>query len=277
MKIFIDSADLSEIEYAYGSGIIDGVTTNPSLIKKAVNGLKEKGQKIDMKAYIEKMLKTARGTPVSLEVTETERGKMVAQGKDLFRIFNPIADNVCIKIPVNASFEGETGKEYEGIKAVKELSEAGIPVNCTLIFTPEQALLAAKAGARYVSPFAGRIDDLLRKKNNVKSEKTDYFPAEGMTDEKGMLKEGWDDNGVISGIDLVKKTVNILKRHNLKTEVIAASLRNTRQVRESALAGAHIATIPFSVIQMMLSHPKTEEGMKRFTEDIVPEYSDLTK
>lgn len=273
MKIFIDSADLEEIKHAYSSGIIDGVTTNPSLIKKAVSALKQKGEKIDMKGYIEKILMTAKGTPVSIEVTEFNYDNMVEEGKKLFKIFNTVANNVCVKIPVNPSFLDEKGRDYEGIKAVKALSKANIPVNCTLIFSPEQALLAAKAGASYVSPFAGRIDDLIRSKNNISFEKTNYFPAEGLRKEKKVL----DDNGIVSGIGLVSQIVEIFKKHNIKTEVLAASLRNSRQVREAALAGAHIATLPFNVIRELLVHNKTSEGMKKFTEDIVPEYADLTK
>ncbi|MCX6707329.1 MAG: transaldolase [Candidatus Woesearchaeota archaeon] len=273
MKIFIDSAKLDEIEHAYSSGIIDGVTTNPSLIKKAVEDLKKKGQEIDMRQYIESILRTAKGTPVSIEVTEYNYQGMVEQGKSLFRMFNPIANNVCIKIPVNTSFEAEHGREFEGIRAVKTLSAAGIPVNCTLIFTPEQALLAAKAGASFVSPFAGRIDDSIRKESGVIFSKSDYFPAEGIRNGKGML----DDNGIVSGIDLVRQIADIFRKQGIKSEVLAASLRNARQVREAALAGAHIATLPVDVIKELLSNRKTQEGMKSFTADIIPEYADLAK
>src|SRR3989344_1903603 len=273
MKIFIDSADIDEIEYAYSSGVIDGVTTNPSLIKKAAEKRKQKDNKIDMSKYINRILKTAKGTPVSIEVTEFKYNGMVEQGKKLFKMFNPVAKNVYIKIPVNPSFEGEQGKEFEGIRAIKTLSQAGIPVNCTLIFTPEQALLAAKAGARFVSPFAGRIDDYIRKSNSIAFDKSDYFPAMGWQAKNSVLQ----DNGIVSGIDLVAQIAEIFRRHNIKAEVLAASLRNTRQVREAALAGAHIATLPFEVIKDLLSHYKTQEGMKSFTADIIPEYVGLTK
>lgn len=269
MKIFIDSAKLNEITEAYGSGILDGVTTNPSLIKKAAEDLKNKGEQVNMEDYIKKILKTAENTSVSLEVTESACDKMIEQGKALFKKFNPTAKNVYIKIPVNPSFEGEKGREFEGLKAIKALTKDGIPVNCTLIFTPEQALLAAKAGAKIVSPFAGRIDDLIRASNNISFEKSDYFPHQG--------KDDLNDNGIVSGIDLVLKIKQIFKNYNIKTEILAASIRNTRQVREAALAGADIATLPFPIIKELLNHVKTKEGIKTFTQDAVPEYIELTK
>ncbi len=273
MKIFIDSARLDEIEQAYSYGIIDGVTTNPSLLKKAVKNLQEKGEDITIENYIKKILKVAKGTPVSLEVTECSAKGMVSQSKKLFKFFNPVANNVYIKIPVNPSFSEKDGTDFDGIKAIKELSKAKIPVNCTLIFTPEQALLAAKAGAKFVSPFAGRIDDFIRKNNNIKFDKTEYFPADGM-DENGEILH---DNGIVSGIDLVAQIVDIFSIYGFETEVLAASIRNSRQVREAALAGAHIATLPYDVIMNLLVHYKTQEGMKKFTEDIVPEYAEIMK
>jgi transaldolase len=273
MKIFVDSARLDEIEQAYSFGIIDGVTTNPSLLKKAVNKLQESGKNITIAEYLKKILKTAKGTPVSLEVTEFKQDKMIKQGKKLFKIFNPVANNVNIKIPVNPSFPNEEGRDFEGIQAIRTLSKAGIPVNCTLIFTPEQALLAAKAGATYVSPFAGRIDDFIRGNNDIPFEKSDYFPADGWEKNGDIL----EDDGIVSGIDLVAQIVEIFSIYNLKTEVIAASIRNTIQTREAALAGAHIATLPYGVIMDLLVHYKTKEGMKKFTDDIVPEYADITR
>ncbi|MBT3814587.1 transaldolase [Candidatus Woesearchaeota archaeon] len=269
MKVFIDSADLDEIKQAYEWGIADGVTTNPSLMKKAV----DKRKKINLKQYIDQILKIAKGTPVSLEVTETSAQGMITQGKKLYKLFNPVANNVYIKIPVNPAFKNADKTHFAGIEAIKALSKVNIPVNCTLIFTPEQALLAAKAGAAFVSPFAGRIDDFIQTNNKMKFNKTNYFPMEGK--EKG--KTTLNDNGIASGIDLVAQCVDILKNHGYKTEVLAASLRNTRQVREAALVGADISTLPFSVIQDMLKHPKTYEGMKNFTKDIVPDYVKLTK
>jgi transaldolase len=273
MKIFIDSARLDEIENAFNFGIVDGVTTNPSLLKKAVDKLQESGEKITIEEYLKKVLKAAKGTPVSLEVTELKQDKMIEQGKKLFKMFNPVANNVNIKIPVNPSFPDEEGRDFEGIQAVKSLSKAGIPVNCTLIFTPEQSLLAAKAGAKYVSPFAGRIDDYIRSNNKITFNKTDYFPEDGWEKNDEIL----DDNGIVSGIDLIAQIVDILTIYDLKTEVIAASIRNSRQVRESALVGADIATLPYGVIMQLLVHYKTKEGMKSFTDDIIPEYEDLTR
>ena len=167
MKIFLDSARLDEIKEAYSYGIIDGVTTDPSLIRKAVQAMEEKGNNPGMKKYIEAILRAASGTPVSLEVTEPHYEKMVAQAKSLYKMFNPIAKNVYIKIPINPSFPNEEDRDHEGIKAIRALKRANIPVNCTLIFTPEQALLAAKAGAKIVSPFAGRVDDLIRHNNGI--------------------------------------------------------------------------------------------------------------
>jgi len=273
MKIFIDSARLDEIEKAYSYGIIDGVTTNPSLLKKAVDKLQDSGKKITIADYLKKILKTAKGTPVSLEVTEFTQEKMVEQGKKLFKMFNPVANNVNIKIPVNPSFPKEKGRDFDGIQAVKMLSKVGIPVNCTLIFTPEQALLAAKAGAKFVSPFAGRIDDYIRSNNNISFKKTDYFPAEGWEKNGEIL----GDDGIVSGIDLVAQIVEIFSIYDFNTEVIAASIRNSLQVREAAQTGTHIATLPYSVIMELLIHYKTQEGMKKFTDDIVPEYADLTR
>ncbi|MBW2995375.1 transaldolase [Candidatus Woesearchaeota archaeon] len=263
MKIFIDTAKLSEIEEAYSLGVLDGVTTNPSLIKKAVT------EDINMPDYIKKILKTAKATPVSLEVTETSYEKMVDQAKALYKMFNPVANNVVIKIPVSTSFEKSN---FDGIKAVKALSKARIPVNCTLIFTPEQALMAAKAGAKFVSPFAGRVDDYIRTMNNIGFEKSDYFPSFGWRTDRLL-----EDNGIISGIDLVKQIAGIFRNYKIKSQVIAASLRNARQAREAALVGADIATLPLYVIKDMLKHYKTQEGMKKFTEDVVDEYANLVK
>jgi len=269
MKIFIDSADIDEIKQFYKWGIADGVTTNPSLLKKAVS----KRKNINLDEYIKEILKTAKGTPVSLEVTELKAEGMIAQGRTLFKRYNSVAKNVYIKIPVNPAFMDGDANHFDGIAAIRALAREKIPVNCTLIFTPEQALLAAKAGAAFVSPFAGRIDDLIRKREGMKFDKKDYFPMGGFSN-KGKVLE---DNGIVSGIDLVSQCVQILKRYGLKTEVLAASLRNPRQVREAALVGADISTLPFNVIRDMLKHEKTYEGMKNFTRDIVPDYVKLAK
>ena len=273
MRIFIDSADLDEIKQVYQWSIADGVTTNPSLMKKAVDKRKKYGEKINLQSYLTQILKIAKGTPVSLEVTETNAKGMIKQGKKLYQLFNKVAKNVYIKIPVNPAFKDEDPTHFDGIIAIKELAKENIPVNCTLIFTPEQALLAAKAGATFVSPFAGRVDDYIRKKNNIKFEKTENYPAEGV-EKKGNFMQ---DNGIVSGINLVEECVHVLKSYGLKTEVLAASLRNPQQVREAALVGADIATLPFEVIKKMLKHPKTYEGMQKFTEDIVQEYVKITK
>jgi transaldolase len=269
LKIFLDSANAEEIQKSYDWGIVDGVTTNPSLLKQAVESSKSK---VDLEIYIRTILKSAKGTPVSLEVTETDANKMFEQGKRLFKFFNHTAKNVVIKVPVNTALD-ENGNQFEGLRAIRLLAKEKIPVNATLIFTPEQALLAAKAGAKYVSPFAGRIDDYIRDQNKLKYGKNDYFPADG-----NKTLEIKDDNGIVSGIDLVAKCVEILKVHKFNNvEVIAASLRNTRQIREAALAGTHIATIPFSVIKDLAMHQKTFEGMKKFSADAaaVPEFANL--
>ena len=215
MKLFLDSAILEEIEYVYSMGVCDGVTMNPSLVKKAVDGLKAKGENTSLEDYINKALTIAKGTPVSLEVTELDAKGMVEQGTKIFEKFNPTAKNVYIKIPVSPSFPDKEGDEFDGLIAVKELHEAGIPINCTLIFTPEQALMAAKAGADFVSPFAGRIDDLIRKKIGKEFDKMGYYPSGGT--------ENFDDNGIVSGVDLVAQTVQIFQNYGLETEVLAAS------------------------------------------------------
>ncbi len=271
MKIFIDSADLDEIKQAYAWGVADGVTTNPSLLKMAVERRKSKSKKLDLKTYINQILEVAEGTPVSLEVTKTTAKTMIAQGKKLYKMFNPVANNVCIKIPVNPAFKEKDKTQFDGIAAIRELNKKGIPTNCTLVFTPEQALLAAKAGATFVSPFAGRIDDDLRTQASMKFDKTDYYPEDGL-EVDGQLHE---DQGVFSGIDLVAQCVDILQYYELDTEVLAASLRNPRQVREAALVGADVSTLPIGVIQDMLKHKQTYEGMAKFTADIVPEYEKL--
>jgi transaldolase len=272
MKIFIDSADIDEIKQAYAWGIADGVTTNPSLMKKAVDVRKKRGEKINLRSYINSILKVAKGTPVSLEVTETSAAGMIKQGKALYKMFNPVAKNVYIKIPINSAFS-EKDDQFAGIRVIKALTKLKIPTNCTLVFTTAQALLAAKAGASFISPFAGRIDDYIRTNNKIKFEKTDYWPAEGFVKNKKLL----NDHGIYSGVDLVYQINMVLKHYGFKSEVLAASLRNTQQVSECAKSGADIATLPLSVIREMLKHPKTYQGMAAFTKDIVPEYVKLTK
>ncbi|MFB6246453.1 MAG: transaldolase family protein [Candidatus Pacearchaeota archaeon] len=270
MKVFLDTANLEEIKEAKELGILDGVTTNPSLMKKEVERLKKKGKNINLEKYIKDILKTCKGKPVSLEVTTNTYEEMVKEGEKLYKKFNPIAKNVYIKIPSNPSFKENSGKEFEGLKAIRALSKKSIPINCTLIFTPEQALMAAKAGAKFVSPFAGRIDDFLRDKEKRKYEKHDYFPAFGDTNKKGQLLE---DNGIVSGVNLISEIKEIFEEHDIESEVLAASIRNPRQMRECALAGADIATCPYEVLKSSMEHKKTFEGMKKFTKDVVEEYA----
>tara|TARA_Y100000310_G_C20680315_1_gene815523 strand:- start:189 stop:1040 length:852 start_codon:yes stop_codon:yes gene_type:complete len=267
MKLFIDSADYEEIKQAYDWGIADGVTTNPSLMKKAVSKMKT-----NWNDYIKKILRRAKGTPVSLEVTSTDATGMIAEGKQLYKMFNKVAKNVVIKIPVNPALKEKDSTHFDGITAIRALTRSKIPVNCTLVFTPEQALLAAKAGASFVSPFAGRIDDLLREDCGTKFKKWDYYPAQGHAGEKIV----YNDNGIISGIDLVDKCVRVLKQYNMNTQVLAASVRNVRQVRESAIVGADIATIPLTVMKDLIAHPKTFDGMAKFNKDVVVDYAKLT-
>ncbi len=270
MKIFIDTANLNEIKQAFSWGIIDGVTTNPSLIKKAVKELNN----ISMENYLRELLKTVgKDCPVSLEVIGLTEKEMFNQAMTLYNKFNKVASNVVIKIPVNPSPKQESGTDYDGLKVISRLAEQGVPVNATLIMTPEQALLAAKAGAKYVSPFAGRIDDLIRTNAKIIFTKIDYYPAEG-TEHKGKTLS---DNGIVSGVHLVTSIAKIFKNYNIKTEIIAASLRNPRQVREVAEAGAHISTIPFNVIKEMVTHTKTYEGIRKFSDDIVLEYEEVFK
>ena len=271
MKIFLDSAEMEDIERAKEYGILDGVTTNPSLIKKAVLKRQEQGQDVDMKAYLCRMLELAGDVPVSLEVIGTKRNEMEKQGMFLYNQFNPIAGNLFVKIPVNPALQPDSASHYEGVETIKALADRGIPVNCTLIFTPEQALLAAKAGAAMVSPFAGRLDDFLREENNLDYAKNDYFPAYGLEQNGAIL----ENRGLVSGIDLAGQCVDILGRFGFACEVLAASIRNPRQVREAALVGAHIATLPLAVIAELLLHPKTMDGMQGFTRDVVPEYAQL--
>jgi len=301
MKIFVDTAKLDEIKEACSWGIVDGVTTNPSLIKRAVDEVKGGGKGIDMETYVREICKTAgKDRPVSLEVISLTMKEMVEEAELLYRKFNPAAENVVIKIPINTNLDESEEIDYDALKTIKKLSRKGIPINATLIMTPEQALLAAKAGASYASPFAGRIDDYIRKKLGIEFGKVDYFdfdliekigrqrldkhlknsrgePVASLylnKETKNSIGFG-QDNGIGSGVNLVKSIMKIYRNYEIPTEVIAASIRNTRQIRQMAEAGAHIATIPFPVIRGMLQHPKTVEGIKNFSADVVPEYREL--
>ena len=271
MKFFLDSADTNEIKGALSFGILDGVTTNPSLIKEAVERKKSKGERINLDSYIRQMLKLCKGKPVSLEVISSDYDNMLSEAETIFKKYNKVAKNVYVKIPVNPCMDLKCTNQMDGIRVIGKLSEKNIPVNCTLIFTPEQALFAAKAGAKFVSPFVGRIDDYLRETAHIKFDKSDYFPREGWKKGNRVL----NDNGIVSGVELIKKISVIFGKQKIKSEILAASIRNTRQVREVAEAGADIATIPFKVLGKIAEHIKTIEGMNKFTKDVVPEYAKL--
>jgi transaldolase len=267
MKIFIDTANLDEIKEAFSWGIVDGITTNPSLIKKAMDTLRI----TSMYDYISQILSTAGDCPVSLEVTSLKADEMVQQATLLTKKFTS-RGNIVIKIPICPSLQNSTGA-FDGLQAIKALADKGIQTNATLVMTPMQALLSAKAGATYVSPFLGRIDDFLRKeKIGIKSfGKDDYYPAEGM-EQKGTLIH---DNGIKSGVDMTKQIIEIFRVYSIDTQIIAASVRNQRQVREVAVLGVDIATIPFQVLHEMITHHKTCEGVKKFDNDVIPEYAGL--
>lgn len=209
MKFFIDTANLEEIREAKEMGLIDGVTTNPSLIAKE--------GRVDFKAHIERICQIVEGD-VSVEVTALDTDGMIQQGRE----FASIAPNVVIKCPLT----------LEGLKATRMLASEGIKVNVTLCFSPAQAILAAKAGATYISPFIGRLDDVSH-----------------------------------DGMQLIRDIVQIYKNYNFPTQVLAASIRHPRHVVESALAGAHVATIPFKVIQQLVKHPLTDKGLDAFLAD----------
>jgi transaldolase len=199
---------VKEIREAASLGVVDGVTTNPSLIAK-------EGR--DFKQVIEEICSIVDG-PISAEAVSLEADKMVAEGEGLAKIHK----NVVVKLPMTK----------DGLKATKKLADKGIKVNMTLVFSPTQALLAAKVGAAYVSPFVGRLDDI-----------SHY------------------------GMDLVRQIVTIYENYGYDTEVIVASVRNPLHVLDAALAGAHISTIPFSVIDQLVKHPLTDIGVEKFLAD----------
>jgi transaldolase len=272
VKIFLDSAILGEIRAVKKIGILEGVTTNPSLIKKSVDKLKKEGKKVDIEGYIKEILRTCGKRPVSLEVIGLSFEEMVREGKLLYKKFGKYG-NVYVKIPVNPCIEKKCKMSSDGIRAIVELWKSRIPVNCTLVFTPEQALLAAKAGAKFISPFIGRVDDYIREMNRVKFDKEDYFPKDGFEKSTKIL----EDNGIVSGVGLVKECVEIFRKNKIKSEVLAASVRSTRQFREAVCVGADIVTLPYKVIIDSLEHGKTIEGMKKFSEDVVEEYARLLR
>ncbi len=208
MKIFLDTANINEIKEGASWGIVDGVTTNPSLIAK---------EKRDFKQVVKEICEIVDG-PISAEVISEDAEGMIKEARELVKIHEIIV----VKIPMTV----------EGLKAVSVISKEGIHTNVTLIFSANQALLAAKAGATYVSPFLGRVDDI---------------GSEGM--------------------DLVRKIVEIFDIYGYDTEVIAASVRHPLHVTDAALAGAHIATIPMKVLEQMVKHPLTDKGIASFMKD----------
>ena len=208
MKIFLDTANIEEIREANSWGIIDGVTTNPTLIAR-------EGR--DFKEVVEEICSIVDG-PISAEVISTEAGGMIREARELAKIH----ENITIKIPMTV----------EGLKAVKVLAGEGIKTNVTLVFSASQALLAAKAGATFVSPFVGRLDD-----------NTHY------------------------GMDIIDEIVQIFENYDFDTQVLVASVRHPLHVLEAAMMGADIATIPFCVLKKMAGHPLTDIGLERFLKD----------
>ncbi|NLY95088.1 MAG: fructose-6-phosphate aldolase [Myxococcales bacterium] len=208
MKIFIDTAELNEIREAAAMGVVDGVTTNPTLVAKTGRPLKE---------VITEICAIVDG-PISAEVLSTDADGIVAEGRELAALH----PNVVVKVPLIG----------EGLKAVKVLSSEGIRTNVTLCFSAPQALLAAKAGATYISPFIGRLDDISH-----------------------------------DGMELISQIVRIYENYGFATEVLAASIRHPIHVVQAALVGAHVATLPPSVIKQLLKHPLTDSGLARFLED----------
>lgn len=209
MKFFIDTANLDEIREANELGLIDGVTTNPSLVAKEGD--------VDFKEHIARICELVAGD-VSAEVTALDTAGMLAEGRELAKI----ADNVVIKVPLT----------LDGLKACRTFRAEGTKVNVTLCFSASQALLAAKAGATYISPFIGRLDDI-------------------STD----------------GMELIRQIVQIYDNYGFATEVLAASIRHPVHIVDCALAGADVATIPFKVIQQLVKHPLTDKGLEAFLAD----------
>lgn len=208
MKFFIDTANLDEIRQAAAMGVLDGVTTNPSLMAK------EKGSYLEILSEICKIVPGS----VSAEVVAVDSEGMIKEALELAKI----ADNITVKIPTI----------LEGLKAIKALTGEGIQTNATLIFSPMQALLVAKAGAAYASPFVGRLDDISH-----------------------------------NGMDLIEQIVTIYQNYNYSTQVLVASVRNTQHVIEAALMGAHVCTMPLKVISQLIKHPLTDSGLEKFLAD----------
>lgn len=208
MKFFIDTANLDEIKEAHSLGILAGVTTNPSLVAK---------EGIDFHERLREITSLVSGS-VSAEVIATDAKGMIEEGKELAAI----APNITVKVPMT----------LEGLKAVRAFSDLNIKTNVTLVFSANQALLAARAGASYVSPFLGRLDDIGQ-----------------------------------SGLDLISTISEMFIIHDIDTEIIAASIRHPQHVSESALRGAHIATVPLKIIDQLVQHPLTDSGIEKFLSD----------
>jgi transaldolase len=208
MKFFIDTGDVGEIREAHAMGLVDGVTTNPSLIAKS--GRKYKDVVVEICEMI--------NGPISAEVLTTTYDEMMAEAREWHKVHK----NVVVKLPLIP----------DGLKAVKTCAQEGIRTNVTLCFSPNQALLAAKAGASYISPFIGRLDDISE-----------------------------------TGMELIEKIVTIYNNYNYETEVLVASVRNPTHVVDAAMLGADVCTIPFSVMQQLVKHPLTDVGLKKFVED----------
>jgi len=209
MKFFIDTANPGEIRKAYEMGVIDGVTTNPTLISK---------EKRDFNSLIKEICEIIQKLPISLEVIGLTSEGMIEEARKLAEI----GENIVVKIPMTA----------EGLKSIKVLVSEGIKTNTTLVFSPTQALLAAKAGSTYISPFIGRLDDISQ-----------------------------------TGMDLIEQIVSIFDNYAFESEVIVSSIRNPIHVLEAALIGAHVATIPFKVIEQLVHHPLTDIGIEKFLAD----------
>ena len=209
MKFFIDTANLDEIKEANELGLIDGVTTNPSLVAKEGN--------VDFKEHLAKICAMVKGD-ISAEVTALDTEGMLTEGRD----FAKVAPNVVIKVPLT----------LDGLKACRTFRSEGTKVNVTLCFSAAQALLAAKAGASYISPFIGRLDDV-----------------------------------ATDGMQLIRDIVQIYDNYGFETEVLAASIRHPMHIVDCALAGADVATIPFKVIQQLVKHPLTDKGLEGFLSD----------
>lgn len=209
MKFFIDTANPQEIKKAYEMGIIDGVTTNPTLISK---------ENKDFKSLIREICEIINGLPISLEVISLDANGMIDEAKKLVKM----GENIVVKIPMTE----------EGLKAIKVLVSEGIKTNTTLVFSATQALLAAKAGSTYISPFIGRLDDISQR-----------------------------------GMDLIEEIITIFNNYDFESQVIVSSIRHPIHVLEAALIGADVATIPFKVLEQLIHHPLTDIGIERFLSD----------